>query len=169
MSRLAKVIFVATVLGCSIEGPTCGQPAQLRTKEQQVKDFVLAANQGWVEAARTLDDEQLPKWFSGKALEDERQQIAVGREHQFRIDYEPPEISLQLVQTAEGVGEATVVTEEGWAYRTIEVPTEKCLFQVDRNRTRVTYRLKIIGGEWSIFSSESEQLAERPARKPCDP
>ncbi|MEO7972211.1 MAG: hypothetical protein ABIU84_01380 [Thermoanaerobaculia bacterium] len=134
-----------------------------------MKDFVLAANQGWVEAARTLDDRQLPQWFSGKALDDERNEIAVGREHLFRVEYDKPVIAFRSIQVADGGEEATVVTEEGWAYRSIEVPTDKCLFRVDRNRIQVTYRLKLVGGEWRIFGSEIEQLAERPARRPCEP
>lgn len=136
--------------------------------EQQVKAFILAANEGWVGAARALDDQRLPIWFSGRALEDQRHQIAVGREHQFRIEYEKPEIVFHSIQAAARSAETTVITEEGWAYRMIEVSSDKCLFQVSRNRTRVTYRLRFSGGHWTIFASESEQLAERPARRPCE-
>ena len=168
MSGLEKVRLVAIVLGCSFGATSCGEPAQLPMVEQQVKDLVLAANKGWVEAARTLDDGQLPKWFSGKALEEEKNEIAVGREHHFRIDYEPPEISFQSIRAAEGGGEATVVTQEGWAYRAIEVPTDKCLYRVNRNKTRVTYRLKLVGGGWSILGAEIVHLAALPAKEPCE-
>jgi hypothetical protein len=166
MNEAKKVGIAATGIAL-FAGAVLGSPSQRSPIQRQLEDFVQAANQAWVEAARTLESRGLSEWFSGAALEDQVNQLHMGREHQARIEYEKPSITFRPIVVGDDSEEVSVVTEEGWAFQMVDTATGRCLSRRDKNSIRVTYRLKRSAGVWTIFSVEQEYLADRPPSRPC--